>query len=290
MPSFSQSPGRGIACMIAGGFLLTINDALQKWMTADFPTGQLLSMRGLFVLVPIGVLVWRAGGVSVLRIANMRGQAARAGLVCVSSLLFLTALSLMPLADAIALTFAGPLFVTALAPVMLGEAVGWHRWSAVLIGFGGVVVMVQPSSGTLQWIAVFPLGVAFCGALRDIVTRHMHATETTVAIMFYSVLAVILFGFAIGTAEWRGMSMSAIGLFAINGLVLGGAYYFLIEALRHAEASMVSPFKYVTLVWAILFGQLVWGDIPAVQVLIGAALIVASGWYILRRETIRPSS
>jgi drug/metabolite transporter (DMT)-like permease len=158
---------------------------------------------------------------------------------------------------------------------------------AVSIGFAGVVVMVQPSSGALQWVALFPLGVALCGALRDIATRHMHATETTVAIMFYSVLAVILFGFAIGAAGWRAMSMHHIGLFAINGIVLGAAYFFLIEALRLAEASMVSPFKYVTLIWAILLGRLLWGDVPGAPVLIGAALIVASGLYILHRETKR---
>lgn len=273
--------------MIAGGFLLTINDAIQKWMTDAFPTGQLLSMRGLFVMVPIGVLIWRAGGISVLRIGDYRGQSIRAGLVCLSSLLFLTSLSLMPLADAIALTFAGPLFITALAPLMLGEVVGWRRWAAVLIGFMGVVIMVQPSSGALQWVALFPLGVALCGALRDIVTRQMHATETTVAIMFYSVLAVIVFGFAIGAAEWRAMSMHHIGLFAINGIVLGAAYFFLIEALRLAEASMVASFKYVTLVWAILLGRLLWGDVPGAPVSIGAALIVASGLYILHSETKR---
>jgi len=273
--------------MIMGGLLLTVNDAIQKWMTAEFPTGQLLSMRGLFVMLPIGVLVWRAGGISTLRIRSLRGQSIRAGLVCLSSLLFLTSLSLMPLADAIALTFAGPLFITALAPFMLGEVVGWHRWLAVLIGFVGVVVMVQPSSGALQWVAVFPLGVALCGALRDIVTRQMHATESTVAIMFYSVLVVILFGFTIGIADWRDMSIDHIGLFAINGVVLGAAYFFLIEALRYAEASMVSPFKYVTLLWAILLGQLIWDDVPGAQVLIGAVLIIASGWYILHREKYR---
>ena len=273
--------------MIVGGFLLTINDAIQKWMTDDFPTGQLLAMRGMFVMLPIGLLVWRAGGISALRIRSYRGQVGRAGLVCVSSVLFLTSLNLMPLADAIALTFAAPLFITAMAPFMLGETVGWHRWSAVLIGFVGVVVMVQPSSGALQWVALFPLSVALCGAVRDIITRHMHGTESTVAIMFYSMMAVILFGFAIGVADWRDMSMHHIGLFAINGIVLGGAHFFLIEALRLAEASMVSPFKYVTLVWAVLFGLLLWGDAPGASVLIGAALIVASGLYILHRETKR---
>ena len=99
------SSGKGIACMVTGGLLLTINDAIQKWMTADFPTGQLLSMRALFMLAPIAFFVWRAGGVRALRVVNWRGQALRAGLVCTSSFLFVSALSLMPLADAISITF-----------------------------------------------------------------------------------------------------------------------------------------------------------------------------------------
>ena len=282
------SSGKGIACMILGGLLLTINDAIQKWMTADFPIGQSLAMRAVFMLMPIAFLVWRAGGRPALKVTNHRGQALRAVLVCLSSFLFVGALSLMPLADAIAITFAGPLFVTALAPVFLREQVGWRRWGAVLTGVAGVIVMVRPSGTTaLQWVALLPLGVALCGAIRDITTRHMHGTETTAGIMFYSTAAVIAVGFATAPFAWEPISAIQYVMFAINGFVLGGAYFFLVEALRHAEASVVTPYKYATLIWAILIGMVVWRDSPDLQMLAGAILVVASGLYILHRELRR---
>ena len=190
----------------------------------------------------------------------------------------------MPLADAIAITFAGPLFVTALAPIFLHEQVGWRRWGAVLTGFAGVIVMVRPSGASaLQWVALLPLGVALCGAIRDITTRHMHGTETTAGIMFYSTGGVIVVGFATAPFAWEPISAIQYGMFAINGLVLGGAYFFLVEALRLAEASLVTPYKYATLIWAILIGIAVWGDLPDLQMLGGAVLVVASGLYILHR-------
>lgn len=283
-----SSPGRGVACMIVGGLLLTINDAIQKWMTADFPTGQLLAMRATFMLASIAFLIWRAGGWRTLRVTNYRGQTLRAVLVCLSSFLFVGALSLMPLADAIAITFAGPLFVTALAPFLLREQVGWRRWAAVLTGFIGVVIMVRPSGeSALQWVALLPLGVALCGAIRDIATRHMHGTETTEGILFFSTSAVIVVGFATAPFDWAPMSVEHYALFAVNGLVLGAAYYFLVEALRLAEASVVTPYKYATLIWAVLIGMAIWGDLPDLGMIAGAVLVVASGLYILHREMRR---
>lgn len=282
------SPGKGIACMVLGGLLLTINDAIQKWMTADFPTGQLLAMRALFMMPAIAFFVWRADGFGALKVADRRAQALRAGLVCASSFLFVGALSLMPLADAIAITFAGPLFVTALAPFLLRERVGLHRWAAVIAGFAGVIVMLRPSgSGAVQWVALLPLGVALCGAIRDIVTRHMHGTETTVGIMFYSTGAVLIVGLATAPVAWAPMSLTHYGMFAANGLVLGAAYFFLVEALRHGEASLIAPYKYLTLIWAVIIGMALWGDLPDAPMIVGAALVVASGLYILHRELKR---
>jgi drug/metabolite transporter (DMT)-like permease len=284
----SASSGKGIACMVLGGLLLTINDAIQKWMTADFPTGQLLAVRAVFMLIPIAFFIWRAGGRRALKVVNIRGQALRAVLVCTSSFLFVGALSLMPLADAIAVTFAGPLFVTALAPVLLKEFVGWRRWLAVLTGFLGVIVIVNPSSSNaLRWVALLPLGVALCGAIRDIATRHMHGTETTAGIMFYSTLAVIIVGSATFPFGWAPISPVQYLMFAVNGVVFGAAHFFLVEALRLAEASVVAPFKYVTLIWAILIGMALWQDMPDMRMFVGALLVVASGLYILHRELHR---
>ena len=240
------------------------------------------------MLGPIAFFIWRAGGTSALKVTNYKGQTLRAGLVCLSSFLFVGALSLMPLADAIAITFAGPLFVTALAPLLLQEQVGWRRWAAVLAGFAGVLVMIGPSGASaLQWVALLPLSVALCGAIRDIATRHMHGTESTAGIMFYSTVAVFFVGLATAPFAWEPVSPRQYGLFAANGLVLGGAYFFLIEALRLTEASVIAPFKYATLLWLVLLGMVLWDDIPDVRMFGGAALVVASGLYILHRELRR---
>jgi drug/metabolite transporter (DMT)-like permease len=281
-----QATLKGIGCMVLGGFFLTVNDAIQKWMTGDFPRGELLAVRGMFVMIPILLLAWRMGGLSTLRIHSGRGQAARAVLVCMTSFLFITALSLMPLADAIALTFVSPLILTGLAAMALGESVGWRRWMAVAVGFLGVIVMLRPGTGVVQWAAVFPLGVAFLGAVRDVVTRRMHDTESTIAIMFYSFLAVIVVYSTTAFYGWKPISGPQLALFAANGLVLGLAHFFLIEALRLTGASVIAPYKYVTMIWALVFGFVLWGDLPDSWMIVGGALVVGSGLYILRRETI----
>ena len=166
---------KGILCMLAGSALLTGNDAVLKWLTADYPVGQVMFLRGIFVFLPVFFLVWRAGGRPVLRVSQRRGHLARAVLVVAGTFLFVSGLSFLPLADAIAITFAGPLFITALAPPLLGEHVGWRRWSAVLVGFVGVLIMVRPTGAAVQWAALLPLAASLTGALRDLLTRRMAA-------------------------------------------------------------------------------------------------------------------
>ena len=136
---------------------MTLNDTVMKGLTADYPVGEVLSLRAFANLIPVFVLVWRAGGAHTLRVYNVRGQAIRAVLVVGTAALFLTGLSLLPLADAIALTFASPLFTVAMAGLFLGEPVGWRRWLAVSVGFAGVVIMLQPGTDTLRLAAFIPL-------------------------------------------------------------------------------------------------------------------------------------
>ena len=156
-----SSPLRGIACMVAGFALLTLNDAVLKWLTASYPTGQIVFMRSIFVMILVWLIALRFGGLRTLRVVNLRGQLVRAGTMTVATLLFVTSLRLMPLADAVAIAFSAPLFVTALAGPLLGEHVGWRRWVAVLVGFGGVLVMFRPTGETVRLVALLPLCVAF---------------------------------------------------------------------------------------------------------------------------------
>ncbi len=270
--------------MVAGGFVLTVNDAVLKWLTADYPVGEIMFLRGVFAFVPIVFFVWRSGGMAALRIRSLRAQGVRAGAAVCSAFLFVTALGLMPLADAIAITFAGPLFITALAPSFLGEQVGWRRWTAVVVGFAGILIMTRPGGETLRWAALVPLGATFAGSTRDLITRRITTTESTPAIMWFTTLAVTLGGLVTAPFGWRMPSAMDLGLCAIAGCLLGGAHYLLIEAFRFAEAALVAPFKYFSIIWAALIGFLVWGDLPDHWMIAGSALVVGSGLYILHRE------
>ena len=286
----SQAPLAGIACMVGGSALVTLNDTVVKWLSADYLIGEIMSLRGVFIFLPIALITWRAGGLRVLEIRNLGAQGARAGLTMLSTVFYLTALAVLPLADIVAIAFAGPLFLTMLAMPLLGEQVGWRRWTAVIIGFLGVVIMVRPGTGSLQAIALLPVAGALMGAIRDIITRRITNqavdAETSVAILCFTTLVVTVAGLLTLPFGWRMPSPLDFGLLALSGLLLGTGHYFLIEAFRHAEAGLIAPFKYSSIVWATVLGFLVWGDIPDRWIIIGASLVIGSGLYIFHRETL----
>ena len=286
LPRGSASPGRGISFTILGGALLTSNDAVLKWLSGDYPVGQLLFVRGLFVLLAISLIVWRSGGLAVIRINSFKAQSVRAEFAITSGFLFISGLSFLPLADAIAITFAGPLFVTALASPLLGEDVGWRRWLAVFIGLFGVLVMIRPTSEAVQWAALFPLVASLAGALRDIATRQISAHETSMSILAFSTAAVILFGLCTLPFGWSAVTLKDLGLMGLSGLFVGGAHYLLIERFRWAEAALLAPFKYTNMIWAVLFGFVLWGDLPDAWTLSGAGFVIICGIYIVHREAL----
>ncbi|MDH3666459.1 MAG: DMT family transporter [Paracoccaceae bacterium] len=275
-----------IACMLVGAALLTLNDALIKALAANYPTGELLFIRGAFVWPWILIFAMRSGGIGSLRIHNIRGQALRGACVIASAFLFITGLRHLTLADAIAVSFTGPLFITALAPLVLGEEVGWRRWLAVLIGFAGVLFMLRPGGAALQWAIIFPLGAAVCGGLRDLITRRIAGTETTVAVLAVTTTVVLLAGLATAPfVDWAPPQPADLVTFAASGALIALAHTLMIEAFRRGEATMVAPFKYSSLLWATLFGYLVFGDLPDRWTFAGAAIIVLAGLYVLHRET-----
>ena len=282
----TDSPMRGIILMVGGLFLLTLNDAAAKWLTEGYPVPQIISLRGIFILLPLAVVLLLRGGLRAFKPTRIRNQAIRALCFIGSTFFIITALSLMPLADAIAFTFTGPLIVAALAPFVLGEQVGWRRWCAILVGFAGVIVMARPTPDAFQWAAFVALGAAFFGAMRDMVTRRISAEESSDLILFYSTLAVMTVGaLAAFFFPWRMPDITDWSLFALLGILNGAAHYMIIEAHRWAQASVIAPFRYTVLVWACVLGFVIWGDVPDIWLLGGAALVVASGLYILHRET-----
>ena len=283
----SAAPLKGILCMIVGGALLTANDALLKWLTGGYPVGQIMFIRGIFVLVPLAIFVWRAGGVNVLVTKSYKQHLIRSGLVVVGTFLFVTGLRFLPLAEAISIAFGGPLFITALASPMLGEKIGWRRWVGVLIGFVGILIIFRPGSSIFQWAALFPLAASCTGAFRDILTRRMSVTDTNEALLFYSTIAVILGGlFTALFGGWQVIIFTDWVLFGLTGLLIGGAHFLMIEAFRCCEAALVAPFKYTSVLWALFFGYSMFGDVPEINTLLGGAVVVSSGIYILHRERV----
>jgi len=278
---------RGIACTVAGVVLLTMRDAAIKWSTGTLPFGEALFIRALFVLIPIAVFCWWRGTATSLRIVSMRNLAGRALLSTASTFLVVASLSILPIGEVLTLVFVTPALVTALAPLLLGEHVGWHRWFAVLAGFAGVLIMLQPDEGAFRYVVLLPLAAALIASLRDIVTRSISSRESSLAILTFSTLGLIGASLATTPYGWRAITANDIAVAGGSGLLFGAAHYLLIEGYRFAEASLVASFRYTNLLWAPLMGYLFFAEIPGVALVVGAPLIAASGLYIIWRERPR---
>ena len=187
----------------------------------------------------------------------------------------------------IAIGFAAPLVVTSMAPVFLGEQVGWRRWLAVGAGFAGVLVMVRPTGDAFQWAIIFPIASVLFGSTRDVVTRHILRSESTLGVLFVTTTMVLLAGLATWPLGWSTLDPWHLWRFLAVGILVGGGHYLVIEAFRYGEASVVVPFKYTNLIWATLFGYLLFGHLPRAGTITGAAIVVVTGIYILHRETLR---
>lgn len=270
--------------MVLGCGLLTVNDAAMKSVVADHSVSQAVFVRGLFALVPIFLLVRHAGGWPALRWTNVGGQMAAAALLVVALFLFINALALLPLTIAIIVIYSNPLFVTALAPWALGERVGWRRWSAVVVGFAGVLLVVGPEVAAFSWALLLPLTVALLTAARDLLVRRVIAGETSVSLLAFSSLAVTFCALPGAVLDWAPLEMFEIVVLAVAALFFALGLFLMTEALRFADASLVSPYKYSGVIWAALLGFLLWRETPSLEVWLGAALIVISGLFILGRE------
>ena len=276
---------KGLGLMMLSMFMLTCTDAVTKWLGSTYPPGQIICLRAFFALIPIAVMVTLRGGLPSLRVVDLRGQMMRAAAFTATTILIALSMILLPIADAAAILYAGPLFITALAAPMLGERIGWRRWTAVFVGFVGVMVMLRPTAGAFQALALIPLAAAFTSSLRDIYSRSLSATETSNSMMFWSgitITVVSAFSYFLG---WKEMPLRDLGVLALIGTIIGVAHYVMIGAYRAAEAAVVAPFKYSAIVWAVILGYVFWGDVPDYFIVTGGTIVVACGLYILHRET-----
>ena len=273
--------------MVLSLFVFMLSEAITKWLTQGYPIGQIVFIRSFFFFVPILAIVGIQKDWQALRIQNVRLQMLRALLFVASTFLIVASIKLLPLANAIAFIHSAPLMITALAAMLLAERIGLHRWCAVAVGFIGILIMTRPTADAFQLTAFVAIGAAAATALRDIVTRKMSETESTTATLTFSTAALILSAGLASAFSWKPPTGIDLALMAASGVLMGSAHYLLIEAYRNAEAAVVSPFKYTSLIWATLFGYLIWGDLPDRWIVSGAALIIGAGLYVLHRELPR---
>jgi drug/metabolite transporter (DMT)-like permease len=278
---------RGIFFMLLAAFLFSCMDALVKLATDRHPTGQIVFFRNLFALLPLYFFVRQAGGLAILRTQRL-GQHILRSLGGIASMIFLfLAYAWMPLADAVAIGLSGPIFLTALSVPLLGEHVGWRRWAAVFAGFIGILVITRPGSGVFGPAALLPLAGAFFYALAMVQIRKLSTSEPPARIVFYFTISAVIVG-AI-SLPWQWVTPTPLSLAYLIGIgfVGGFAQMAMTHAFRLAPVAVVAPFDYTALVFATGFGYAIWGQIPDRYIWAGAAIVIASGLYILHRETVR---
>lgn len=278
-----QQYGKGGAFMIAAAGCLVVNDALCKWLMPQYPAGQIMAIRGATMLAIFGGAALVSGAVAQRMVfRSMKSHGVRAGLIGVSALLFLSGLAVMPLANAVALTFTSPLVVAAISGPMLGEKVGTKRWLAIGIGFLGVLMILNPSVEHYGPASVLPLLAGVTIAVSDLLTRRMSQQETSISISMSTALGTALVGVCTFAFGWPGPDLTAFAVVGLAGVFFLLAYVLMSHAFRIAPASHVAPFRYSALVWSIAIGFALWGQMPDAVVLLGAVLIVVSGGFLVR--------
>jgi drug/metabolite transporter (DMT)-like permease len=276
---------RGILCMVIATMLFSIAFALSKWQVAIYPPGEVVFLRSLSSLIVAAAVMLPVAGFSVFATQRPRDHVARGLSQAISQTLTILAFSLMPLAGAIAINFSAPLFAALVSIIFLKERAGFARWSALLVGFFGVLIVTNPGPNSLTLGALFALGNAIMYGSVTVAVRGMTKTESANTLLMWQLVTVAFFQSFLLLFGWRLPSPIDAAMLFASGFTNAIGQYFWTQALRLAPATAVSPFYYLMLVWAMIIGFLVWGDIPTKGLLIGSAIVVASGLFLLWRET-----
>ena len=278
---------RGILTMIGSMALFTFNDACMKALSDELPFFQAVFMRGAATSVLLALIAWHMGAFRVRLSRRDWGLIALRTLAEIAAAyLFLTALFHAPIANVSAILQALPLTVTLAGALFLGESIGWRRLTAIMVGFVGVLLIIKPGTTALQPAAIGALGAAFLFAVAMTLMRRLGTTESAATITFYlSVFITLVSLVLIATLGWVAPTPGDFLVLALIGLVGGTAQLFLTQSLRLGEAAVVSPLRYTSIIWAVLFGYIFWDALPDALVVAGLAIVISSGLYILHRET-----
>ncbi|WP_342453043.1 DMT family transporter [Pararoseomonas indoligenes] len=274
----------GVIMMLLGVLLFAVNDTLGKWLVGSYTVGQLLLVRSAAGLCAMAPSIRRAGPHAFSRAPRPALQLLRIAFSTLESSLFFWALTELPLAEVMTYYMAGPIYVTALSPFLLGERVGWRRWTAVAVGFSGVVLALHPSPASLSFGAVCALVGSFSYACFLIATRKLAGVPGTV-LMTAQLLAALLFGTVLVLAQgWTPPGAMDLVLMLFLGIGSLGGNLCVNQALRIAPASVVVPYQYTLILWGMLFGYLFFGEVIGLLTMAGAVIIIGAGLFIFLRE------
>ncbi len=281
----------GIGLQLGATFLFTLMGALIRYVGDRIPIGEQVFARSFLALIPLLImLVWRRELKSALRMNSPARHLTRSLTGIVAMVLLFLGLARLPLADSTAISFVTPLFAVALAAIFLGEVVRLRRWSAVVVGFIGVLVMLSPHLGEAAMTSSSAIGAlltlfgAFFAAAAMTQVRAMTSTETTASLVFSFQMFAAICGLLMFPWTWivpsQGDALALLGV----GVFGGVAQILLTESYRHAPASVVAPFSYTAMIWAVVLGYFMFGELPSAIVLVGAAIVVAAGMFVIFRE------
>ncbi|HVV80520.1 MAG TPA: DMT family transporter [Pseudolabrys sp.] len=286
---------KAIGLKLLSAFLFTVMSVLVRDLGQRAPTGEVVFFRGLFAIIPVLAIYWWRGEIRhAIATKSPFGQLLRGLISAVGMFANFGALARIPIADVTAIGFGSPLITVALAALILKERVRIYRWTAVVVGFGGVIVMLLPHLDIGKYAVVataattvgslLALGSAFTNAAAQIQTRRLVATEKTASIVFYFSVVTAIAGALTLPFDRYAPSPLELAEFVALGMLGGIGHIFLTESYRYATASVIAPFDYSTMIWAIILGYWFFGEVPSVLVLAGAAIVIASGLFVIWRE------
>lgn len=279
---------RGIVSVLLAMAFFVVSDSIVKLAGDMMPTTQIMAVRGLIAVVLTGTIAASSVSVERWHLVLQPRVVLRAMIEAAVAVLFLVALPYLPLPDITAIQQVTPLVLTVFSAVILKETVGWRRWLAVLAGFIGVVLVIQPTGQGINIFALSALACAVLVAVRDIVTRGLDPSIPTALVTFATTVTVCLTGWIGRPLEtWTEPSTYGLALLAGSAVLVSLANVFIIRAFRGAEVSVVAPFRYAGVLWALVLGFFIWGYVPNALAIAGTVVLVASGLYVMHREALR---
>lgn len=283
----ASSVAAGIAFAVLGVLLFSTYSALNKWLAADYSTWQILFFRGLFGFLPFAAWAVATGATDLLRSRQPRMQVVRAMLGLGANAFFIAAYREMPLASAVAIGYAAPIFVVVLSVPLLSERVGVRRTVAALVGFVGVLLIARPEAGLFSAGALYAIAGTLCYALVIIATRRLGTSDTALCTVVYSCGIYALACTPMLAGVWVTPDAMATALLVATGLFGGLGMLLFAHAYRLAQAAVLAPFDYTAMIWTAAFGFVLWNEVPTPTAVVGMGIIAASGLFLMNHERMR---